>query len=152
MDYHGILCQFRHINYIYKKRTKQFDQWSVICIIYNLFICTKKERKIFHKWIHKNTCVPCTFDREKQDQRGSEFTTTIAAIFEFFGPRRGRLLPTQKKSEAFRLLGSCSRLSVSDVRSWELGVFALFGVGVPVGVAAPRGVLLPEALCEGDGV
>lgn len=41
---------------------------------------------------------------------------------------------------------------MSDVRSWELGVFALFGVGVPVGVAAPRGVLLPEALCEGDGV
>lgn len=59
----------------------------------------------------------------------------------------------QKKSEAFRLLGSCSRLSVSDVRSCELGVFVLFGVGVLEGVdGPPKGDLQLATLCEGDGV
>lgn len=42
---------------------------------------------------------------------------------------------------------------MSDVRSWELGVLALFGVGVPEGVdGPPKGDLEPISLCEGDGV
>lgn len=50
-------------------------------------------------------------------------------------------------------MGSCSRLSVSDVRSCELGVLALFGVGVPEGVDGPtKGDLALTPLCEGDGV
>lgn len=44
---------------------------------------------------------------------------------------------------------------MSDVRSCELGVLALFGVdvGVPEGVdRPPKGDLQPMTLCEGDGV
>lgn len=59
----------------------------------------------------------------------------------------------QKKSDAFLLLGSCSKSSVMDAGSWEAGVLALLGVGVPEGVAGPpRGVLEPAPLCVGDGV
>lgn len=42
---------------------------------------------------------------------------------------------------------------MSDVRSCELGVLALVGVGVPEGVAGPaKGDLQGVTLCEGDGV
>lgn len=39
------MCNFRHINYG-KKNKAECGQWSVVCIIYNLFICTKRENAI----------------------------------------------------------------------------------------------------------
>lgn len=42
---------------------------------------------------------------------------------------------------------------MSDVRSCELGVLALVGVGVPVGVDRPtKGDLELPTLCTGEGV
>lgn len=50
---------------------------------------------------------------------------------------------TQKKSDAFLLLGSCSKLSVIDVVSWDTGVWdTVPDCGVLVGVWGPlAGVL-----------
>lgn len=92
------------------------------------------------------------FDRIKN--LSGEFLIKVLHITEtFYTTQAEALLLTQKKSEAFRLLGSCSRLSVSDVTSWELGVLALFGVGVPDGVdGPPKGDLQSGTECEGDGV
>lgn len=59
----------------------------------------------------------------------------------------------QKKSAALRRLGSCRRSSVMEAGSWDTGVPAGRGVGVPVGVLTPpSGVLEAEPPWAGEGV